>query len=252
MQGEAATIAIVVTLSLVAIQIAAASYSSRVIEIIKKTPWLWILIFIYLIAMIQGLHVLKLIEASTGNTIGLENDILLSYYLGIFAFLALIPYIWKILGLLNASTILKILSSEITKKNVLAIKHPGYDDAPFQSVIDIITSSMMRYDEGSVAIGLESLKSKIISIFATENLSNQDEQLQFANNLLPYISELGHMAVSKGDIAAIKRMTIAIEQIGLAAVEQNLDVLAAKIAATLGAIGCWSAKKKTSNFLHMR
>jgi hypothetical protein len=243
-QSEAAIIAIVVTLSLVAVQIAASSYSSKVIEIFKKMPSLWILIFIYISAMIQGLHVLKLIEASTGNTIGLENDILLSYYLGILAFLALIPYIWNTLGSLNVSVILKILSSGITKKNVLAIEHPGYDDAPFQSVIDVITSSMMRYDEGTVAIGLNSIKSKIISIFATEDLSNPDEQLQFANNLLPYISELGYMAASRVDIAAIKRMTNAIEQIGLAAAEQNLDVLAGKIAATLGAIGGWSAENK--------
>jgi uncharacterized membrane protein len=107
-QSEAAIIAIVVTLSLVAVQVAASSYSSRVIEIFKKMPSLWMLIFIYISAMIQGLHVLKLIEASKGNTIGLENDILLSYYLGIFAFLALIPYIWNTLGLLNVNSIFKI------------------------------------------------------------------------------------------------------------------------------------------------
>jgi hypothetical protein len=241
-QSEAAIIAIVVTLSLVAVQIAASSYSSRVIELIKKTPSFWILIFIYISAMIQGLHVLKLIEASDGNTIDLENDILFSYYLGIIAFLALIPYIWNTLGLLNVSTILKILSSRITKENILAIERPEHDDAPFQSVIDIITSSMMRYDEGTVAIGLDSIKSRIISIFATDDLNNPNVQLQFANNFLPYLSEIGHMAASRGDIAAIKRMANAIEQIGLAAAEQSLDVIAVKIAETLGAIGDWCAK----------
>jgi hypothetical protein len=144
--------------------------------------------------------------------------------------------------LLNVSTILKILSSRITKENILAIERPEHDDAPFQSVIDIITSSMMRYDEGTVAIGLDSIKSRIISIFATDDLNNPNVQLQFANNFLPYLSEIGHMAASRGDIAAIKRMANAIEQIGLAAAEQSLDVIAVKIAETLGAIGDWCAK----------
>ncbi len=216
-QSEAAIIAIVVSLSTVAVQIAASSYSSRVIEIYKKMPTLWILIFIYISAMIQGLHVLKRIEASQGNTIGLENDILLSYFLGVTAILALIPYIWNTLGLLNASKIINILSSEITKKNVLAIEHPGYDQAPFQAVIDVITSSMMTYNEGTVAVCLESMKSRIISIFTDYGFDNSDEELKFADNLLPYISELGQIAASRGDIAAIKRITIAIEKIALVA-----------------------------------
>ncbi len=42
-QGEAAIVALVVTLSLVAVQLAAQSYSARVIEMFRRTPDLWAL-----------------------------------------------------------------------------------------------------------------------------------------------------------------------------------------------------------------
>ncbi len=42
-QGEAAIVALVMTLSLVAVQLAAQSYSARVIEVFKRAPDLWIL-----------------------------------------------------------------------------------------------------------------------------------------------------------------------------------------------------------------
>lgn len=47
-QSEAAIIAIVVTLSLVAIQLAATSYSPTIIGIYQKYPYFWLLIIIYI------------------------------------------------------------------------------------------------------------------------------------------------------------------------------------------------------------
>ena len=57
--SEAAILAIVVSLSLVAVQLAAQSYSARVIEVFRKAPDLWILIGIYGVAMFYGLWALN-------------------------------------------------------------------------------------------------------------------------------------------------------------------------------------------------
>lgn len=98
-QSEAAIVAIVITLSFVAAQLAAASYSTRVIEVFinyKKNPEPLILLLIYGSAMFWGLGVLKLIEVDNSylnNQSNLEIYISFSYYLGIFAFMALVPYI---------------------------------------------------------------------------------------------------------------------------------------------------------------
>ncbi|MFQ6119549.1 MAG: hypothetical protein ACE5KE_06660, partial [Methanosarcinales archaeon] len=47
-QSEAAIIAIVITLSLVAVQLTASSYSSRVMVIFRDSPDLWFLMFSYI------------------------------------------------------------------------------------------------------------------------------------------------------------------------------------------------------------
>jgi len=118
-QSEAAIIAVVVSLSLVAAQLAASSYSARIMDIFRKYPSFWIIILVYIGAMIQGLRTLKLIEAQTRNTPTLEGEILFSYYFGILAFLALIPYIWNLLGLLRPSAVIDTISERITSTSGL-------------------------------------------------------------------------------------------------------------------------------------
>ncbi len=125
-QSEAAIVALVVTLSLVAVQLAAQSYSARVIEVFKKTPDLWILMGIYGIAIFYGLGVLKMIENPlVGRQSNLEGHIAFSYYLGVFAFVALVPYMWKMFEMLKPSTVIDMLAERITKNNILAAVGEG-------------------------------------------------------------------------------------------------------------------------------
>jgi uncharacterized membrane protein len=60
-QSQAAIIAIVITLSLVAVQLTASTYSPRVIDIFKKNPDIWILLGFYGFSIFYGLFLLKLI-----------------------------------------------------------------------------------------------------------------------------------------------------------------------------------------------
>ena len=102
-QSEAAIIAIVITLTLVAFQTAASSYSIRVINVlVSKNPDFWILLLFYIAAMIHGLIILKQIDeiGSTGQS-NHEYDIFLVYIFGSFAFFMLIPYMQKTLSLLK-------------------------------------------------------------------------------------------------------------------------------------------------------
>ncbi len=61
-QSLAATIALVITLSLVAVQLAAQSYSARVIDVYKNNPDMWILLSIYIVVIFYGLGLLKVID----------------------------------------------------------------------------------------------------------------------------------------------------------------------------------------------
>lgn len=252
-QSEAAIIAIVFTLSLVAIQLAAGSYSPTIIGIYQKYPYFWIFLFFYIGNIIFGLYILNQIETyeqpylivngvyisyqiKNSDQLNLWTNLILAYRLGVIAFLALIPYTWEILELFKPSTLLQKFSKKITKSSIII---GNYD--PFQSVMGIITSSMMRYDKGTVTIGLTTIKDQIIFIFSN-GFNSYEEQQQFAENFLPHFSEIGYLAANRGDIAAVKQITNAIEQMGLAAIELRLGGIASKITETLGAIGGWCTK----------
>jgi len=70
-QSEATVIAIVITLSLVVIQLTASTYSTRVIDIFKESPIIWIIVGIYVTAIAYGLTLLKFMDAIAAT--GISN-----------------------------------------------------------------------------------------------------------------------------------------------------------------------------------
>ncbi len=179
-QSEAAIVALVVTLSLVAVQLAAQSYSARVIEVFRRTPDLWILMGIYGIAIFYGLGVLKLIENPLlGRLSNLEGYVAFSYYLGVFAFGALVPYMWKTLELLKPSTVIDIMAKRITKESILAAidenqeKSDGKD--PILPIVDIVRGSMMKYDTETVIYGLRAISNCSANMFEIETFKEKEE-----------------------------------------------------------------------------
>jgi len=90
-QSQAAIVAIVVTLSLIAVQLTASAYSPRVIDIFKKNPDMWILLLSYGASIFYGLLVLKQIRAGDLRLIPfliapLEYHIFSAYVIGAFTF----------------------------------------------------------------------------------------------------------------------------------------------------------------------
>ena len=91
-QSQAAVIAIVVTLTLVAVQLSAQAYSPRVITIFQKSADFWILLVAYVFSIILDVI---LLETIPDNIKGLEMKVRSATFLAIFAFLALFPYMWN-------------------------------------------------------------------------------------------------------------------------------------------------------------
>ena len=144
-QSQAAIIAIVVSLTLIAVQLTASAYSPRVIRIFRGNPDMWILLLFYGFSIFYGLLVLKMIRGAEDTSqivisnISLEAYISYVYALGISTFAILCLYIWNIMSLLTPETIIKRLKNEITKGNLLT---PEED--PIQPIMDIIHGSIMN------------------------------------------------------------------------------------------------------------
>ncbi len=236
-QSEAAILAIVITLSLIAVQLAASSYSSRVIEIFKNSPDFRILISVYIFAIIFSSGTLKLIE-SDGNLprLMLESLISISYIIGIFAFLSLIPYIQNIYELLKPSEIISRLSTRITMDNILS------DDDPIQPITDIVISSLMRYDEATVREGLNAIKNKIINILNDSALLESREE-DISNLVYGHFYEIGTISINRNDEYATNQFIHSTEEIIYASIDKNLKFIAQPMVSLLGKIGVISAKQ---------
>ncbi|MGB9937226.1 MAG: DUF2254 family protein [Methanobacterium sp.] len=203
-QSEAAIIAIVVTLSLVAVQLTASSYSSRVINIFKNSLSLWILIISYLSSIIYGLFVLKFLDFTLNNEIQLWTSLLLS----IFTFFALIPFLLDMLDLMKPSKIVEHLENEINDYNVLYAIENDEDDG-IQPIIDIIHSSLMKHDYGTLRNGLKAIMKYNEDMYG--NTKTFDiEKWRISEYILDHLSRMGELAVNLNNDEAIKQILIAI------------------------------------------
>ncbi|MCK4459942.1 MAG: DUF2254 domain-containing protein, partial [Methanosarcinales archaeon] len=145
-QAQAAIIAIIVTLTLIAVQLTASAYSPRVIEIFRKNPDMWLLLGFYGLSMLYGLVVLKMVVGGVGEvvspdvfwslgcvSISLESCVSFAYWLEVFTLVALFPYMLSIIDLLRPETIIKRLAMEITEDRIVNL-----EEDPIQPIMDII------------------------------------------------------------------------------------------------------------------
>ncbi|MCC4771046.1 hypothetical protein FXV91_12980 [Methanosarcina sp. DH2] len=215
-QSEAAIIAIVVTLSLVAVQQASSSYSARVINIFKdrrRNPDFFILMITYAICIIYGAYLAKIIKTpNLGNQIytivdpSFETYIWILYASFIFSLLALGSYILDTLEMFKPSILIKLLSENISREAIeSAIKLENSNNVDergeiqpvndtIQPIIDVLQGSMMAYDYETTKYGLRIVENKAIQILKDKNHDLTCKEA-IANRVIDYIKIVGIIAV---------------------------------------------------------
>lgn len=192
-QSQSAIIAIVITLSLVAVQLTASSYSPRVISIFKNSLSLWILIFSYLLTMTYGLIFLKFFEVTSNN----EIQLWVALFLSIFSFFALIPFLLDMLDLMKPSKIIDQLGNEINDYHVL-YSIEKFDEDEIQPIVDIIHTALMKYDYGTLKSGLKAIVKYNERIF-TNTTTFDFEKRKLSECILEHLSRVGKLAVNLND-----------------------------------------------------
>ena len=237
-QSLAATIALVITLSLVAVQLAAQSYSPRVIDAYKKNPDMWILLCIYIITIFYGLGLIKIVELDISG-INMEGAIFVAYFMGFFAFVCLVPYMLKTLDLLKPSTVIKLLAEEITKERVIeALEKDGEisEKDPIQPIIDMINESLERNDYETVRNGLSAIKNSAVSIFEKTHIDKKEEW-KIASYLLAHMERIGIHAIKKENEDSAKIVVLNLAEIGKKTADQRLGTSTIKVQSILRKIG---------------
>ena len=236
-QSQAAIVAIVITLTLIAVQLTASAYSPRVIRIFRNNPDMWILLGCYGVSIYYGLFVLKLVKGVESEfvsqsviwyfgpfPISFESYVSLAYWLGAFTFVVLFPYMLNIISLLKSENIIKRLAIKITKDKFLNSKEDSV-----QPVLDIIHASIIKYDLETTRIGLKTFTEQVLEII----FAGDEEEISrhFCNDL----TRFGRLAISKEDEESTLEVIENLEYFGTSTAEKELET------ATVYAV--WSLKK---------
>ena len=239
-QSLAAIIAIVVTLTLVAVQLTASAYSPRVIDIFKKDWVMWLLLVWYSLSIFFGLFVLEMIGGEYRNLghwgVSLEFCVFLAYSMGIAAFVGLFCHVGNVINILKPETIIKRLAIKITKDNILnSKKYPEKD--PIQPIMDIIHSSIMKYDLETVRVGLKAVTDRMIEII------DSDSQKEIITFLCNHFRRVRMLTVDKMDDEATGEVIKSLETFGKSTAKKNLGYATQKIARSIELTGELAAKK---------
>ncbi len=261
-QGEATIIALVITLSLIVLQLTASSYSTRVIDIFKTSPAIWIVVGAYIAAIGYALTVLYFIDfIYSSSTLYFDIVIWIAYFLAIFALGALIPYLLGSIEIMKSSTVIDRFAERITSENILAgvqesekilgadsndisysyiysdIMRPVIDTEsdPVQPVIDIIHSSMMKYDYGTMRYGLNVLENYMIATL--KNGRFEREEGIVVKHIFTHLEKVGKLAASRDDEDSVMEVIITIYLIGKTAMENKIESVVGEAVNSIKNIG---------------
>lgn len=227
-QSEAAVIAVFVSLSMVAVQLMASSYTPRALEVFRKSPDLWLLLTSYIYTIIYSIIVLKMIGDVNPESVP-EIHIIFSCSYGFFCFVALVPYTYNVLLMLRPSGIIKILSEEISRETLVK-------GDPIYPIIEIMKKSIGKYDLETIQEGMKSIRSKSSEMFMIEEL--EERALRYSGRLFEeHLSELGDLAVARGDQNSVNELLEGICSLGQGALNQGFLVVAMKAVQLIGNIG---------------
>ena len=263
-QSQAAIVAIVVTLTLIAVQLAASSYSPRVIDIFKNDPTMWMLLSGYGVSIFFGLFVLEMIQDEDPSQIifwsfhnffiSLELLIYLAYWLGLVTFAALFVYMKNVFDLLKPENIIKKLADNITKENILKFEEKQKEDQgnrtqpvkvdPVQPIVDIIRSSIMKYDYEIVKNGLEAITDRTIEIFDSTdpNKCPNEEYEIISSHFCYHLSLIGIFAVRNVNEIYIEVIR-ALKIFGVSMAEKGFEGAAAIAAESMLQFGTIAVQK---------
>ncbi len=232
-QSQAAVISIVVTLTLVAVQWTASTYSPRVVEVFKRHPNMWLLLFSYIVSITFSVVLLSSITGDVSYFLQ-RFSVFFAMYLGIFLFIALFPYILNTMNLLNAEKIIVRLLGYINVSEIRTKKDS------FQAFYDIIYGAIRNYDMSTMSKGLVLGCEKFEEIY--NELKESDEEItisfwfiddikccglllvekeKFVFEIIYQLNAHGRLAIKHNDMKYLNHVNLALQAIGVAATEKK-------------------------------
>jgi hypothetical protein len=168
-QSEAAIIAVVVTISLVAVQLTSSHYSQRVIDQVTENIHISLLVVSCLFSIIYSISVLKSIGRCDG--LGTQVDINFASSLGVWCFFLVLFCVNETLSMISPSGMVLNLSRKIARNSFLE------RNSPLDEACRIIRDSKKRMDYQDMKLSLRILGEEIHNMFKRESLNSTEEEI---------------------------------------------------------------------------
>lgn len=239
-QAQAAIVTLVITLTLIAIQMASASYTPRVVDVMKKNPDMWYLLIIYICAMSYGFIALKLV---TDPDRFLVSSVLI---LGVYTFCILFLYMKNTIKLLRPDAIIKMLVNEINAENIHqeGWKKESEDDI-MQPVFDIVHASISRFDVTTTRTGLNVLSDRILELFFVFDKESREKKTNnIAEHFCKHIRRSALIALRNDDEGMLNEISKILQKFGIGYCDYQNSVAVDRVSNTLAFIGTRAADKE--------
>jgi hypothetical protein len=173
-QSEATIIALVITLTLVAVQLTASSYTPRVANIFASSPHMYLLLGIYIISIAYSAILLQLVSGIDGIVSPhMEFWIAGAYWMTIFLGFALIPYIFYILESFSPETFIKRISVHLTKETILQQEKNDF----LNLIFDVTHNSIMKYDTATIRSSLNLVTLQVSNQVSEKNTAGENSKI---------------------------------------------------------------------------
>ncbi|HML06107.1 MAG TPA: hypothetical protein VK426_10060, partial [Methanobacterium sp.] len=113
---------------------------------------------------------------------------------------------------------------------------------PIQPVIDIIHSSMMKYDHGTMRYGLKVLENYLINLLENKPFKKEEEIV--AKHIFTHLERVGKLAASREDDDSVVEVLTTIFMIGKAAMEQEFESAVGEAVNSIKTIGRLAIKRE--------
>ena len=246
-QSQAAIVAIVVTLTLVAVQLASQTYSPRVMDLFLKNWQFWSLLLIYGISIMYDVVLLSMIPPISANetlnvtfpilrmVLGIEVLIFVGLVLMTATFSALFLHVGYTMKKLKPKSIIKELSEEIDVKSFVekvskrcrgdsgdgGSREVTEDEDQVLPLVDVTKRAIRADDLATAKYGVYKLKD------ICKDILNGKEYKEERNDILrcfrSHLEDIGKVASYHGDERTVCEAAGALHELADIAIENGLE-----------------------------
>lgn len=216
-QTQGAIIAIVISLTIVAVQVSSQAYSLRITNLLLKYEFFWFMLFLYGLSIIYDVTLLNRINDSNIGSLGAEVNV--SILIAAIVLWGLFPYTKKTIERLRPQTIVRILG-----KHILSNNKGTFASNRRETIFPLFDTTKRAIRTDDIATARDGIKEieKVCCGIISEKLSEEDERKAVGYFCEQY-QRTAKIASAQNDIDSAIEVSRSLEHMGNSIIEKELS-----------------------------